>query len=266
MRIDADAIAVNAGGRPLLAGVTLSLRPGAFIGLIGPNGAGKSTLLRVLAGLSPPAAGTVTYDGTPLSRLGRRRLARAVAYLPQDGPVHWPLTAEAVVMLGRLPHRGLMGGVTDADRAAVERALTVTDARHLRHRIVGTLSGGERMRVLLARALATEPALLLADEPVSALDPRHQLAAMALLRASARGGTGVVAVLHDLTLAARFCDRLILLADGRVRADGPPAAVLTDPLLAGAYGIAVHRGTVDGAPYLLPWATLPPLAEKETVR
>lgn len=257
MRIDAHSLAVQAGGRPLLSGVSLSLQPGAFTGVIGPNGAGKSTLLRVLAGIAPPAAGTVTYDGVPLARLGRRRLARAVAYLPQDGPVHWPLTAEAVVMLGRLPHRGLLGGITQADRTAVDRALTVTDARHLRHRITGTLSGGERMRVLLARALATEPALLLADEPVSALDPRHQLAAMALLRASARGGTGVVAVLHDLTLAARFCDRLILLARGAVRADGPPAAVLTDPLLAGAYGITVHRGAVDGTPYLLPWSTLP---------
>ncbi|XKH37412.1 ABC transporter ATP-binding protein [Azospirillum doebereinerae] len=150
----------------------------------------------------------------------------------------------------------MLGGVTAADRAAVERALARTDTLHLRRRIVGTLSGGERMRVLLARTLATEAALLLADEPVAALDPRHQLETMALLRDAARSGTGVVAVLHDLTLAARFCDRLILLSDGAVLADGPPDQTLTDANLRDAYGIAAHRGRVGDRPFLLPWTAL----------
>ncbi|CAO3426092.1 ABC transporter ATP-binding protein [Azospirillum doebereinerae] len=265
MRIDATDVSATAGGRVVLSGVTLGLRMGEFVGLIGPNGAGKTTLLRILAGLAPPSAGTVAFDGDGAA-VGRKApdrqaLARRIAYLAQDGAVHWPLCVEALVMLGRLPHRGRLGGVTTADRAAVERALATTDTLHLRRRVVGTLSGGERMRVLLARALATEAALLLADEPVAALDPRHQLEAMALLRDAARSGsgsgTGVVAVLHDLTLAARFCDRLVLLSGGTVQADGPPDRVLTDERLRDAYGIAVHRGRAADQPFLLPWTTLP---------
>ncbi|MBP2227864.1 iron complex transport system ATP-binding protein [Azospirillum agricola] len=264
MRIDATAVSATAGGRGILSGVTLGIEAGRFTGLIGPNGAGKTTLLRILAGLAPPAAGSVTFDGESAARIGRRALARRIAYLAQDGPVHWPLRAEALVMLGRLPHRGTLGGITAADRTAVERALTTTGTLSLRHRIVGTLSGGERLRVLLARTLATEASLLLADEPVAALDPRHQLETMALLRDAARAGTGVVAVLHDLALAARFCDRLILLADGAVRADGPPEAVLTDERLRDSYGIAVHRGAVDGQPFLLPWTALSSASPKDT--
>jgi len=256
MRIDATGIEARADGRAILRDVHLGVRTGEFVGLIGPNGAGKTTLLRILAGLAPPAAGRVLLDGRDIDQTERRALVRSIAYLAQDGAVHWPLRVEALVALGRLPHRGRMGGVSKADRTAVDRALATTDTAGLRRRIVGTLSGGERMRVLLARALATEAPLLLADEPVAALDPRHQLDCMALLRGLALAGTGVVAVLHDLTLAARFCNRLILLSDGGVRADGPPDVVLSDHHLRDAYGVAVHRGTAAGQPFLLPWESL----------
>ena len=159
--------------------------------------------------------------------------------------------------LGRLPHRRAYSGPSAADRAAIEAALEAADVGHLRARTLHSLSGGERARVLLARALAVQAELLLADEPVAALDPLHQLQAMALLRSVARSGSGVVAVLHDLTLAARFCDRLIVLAGGRVLADGPPS-VLTDAVLAAAYGVDALRGEHGGEPFIVPWTASKP--------
>jgi iron complex transport system ATP-binding protein len=254
MRIDAEEVTVRIGERAILDGVTVAAQPGEFLGLIGPNGAGKTTLLRLMAGLAQPAGGRITFDGRDANKVDRRALARSVAYLAQDGAVHWPLRVEALVALGRLPHRGAWGGFSADDEQAVERALQATRTSTLRHRTVGSLSGGERMRVLLARALATEAAMLLADEPVAALDPYHQLDAMALLRRLAREGMGVVAVLHDLTLAARFCDRLMLLSNGRVLADGAPDSVLSDENLRAAYGIAAHRGRIDGEVFVLPWS------------
>ena len=160
--------------------------------------------------------------------------------------------------LGRLPYRRPFSPPSAADRAAVEAALAAAEVVELRRRPIGTLSGGERARALLARALAVEAEMLLADEPVATLDPLHQLRAMGLLRAAARKGAGVVVVLHDLTLAARFCDRLIVLADGRVVADGPPAAALTDAVLAAAYGVKALRGERDGEPFVVPWRSATP--------
>ena len=161
-----------------------------------------------------------------------------------------------MVALGRLPHRRPFADLTEADRAAIANAFAAADASAFRERSLGSLSGGERMRVLLARALAVEAEMLLADEPLVGLDPRHQLEAMALFRRIAAGGTGVVVVLHDLALAGRFCDRLVLLDGGRVLAEGPPAAVLDDGNLARAFGIAVARGDRDGEPFVLPWQAL----------
>ena len=245
-----EGIAVALGSRPVLRGVDAAVRPGELLGLIGANGAGKSTLLRVLAGLRRPDRGVVRLDGADLRGMAPHRLALARAYLPQDAAAHWPLTVEEVVRLGRLPHRRASAGA--GDEAAVGRALERTGTAPLRGRAIDTLSGGERMRVLLARALAVEAPVLLADEPVAALDPLHQLRIMQVLRGLAEGGAAVAVVLHDLILAGRFCHRLMLLHDAAVLADGPPGLVLTDAHLGRAYGVSVRR--TDGL--VVPWSPL----------
>lgn len=255
MSLSTQSLDLTVDGRAVLAGIDLALEPGRFVGLVGPNGAGKTTLLRVLAGLLPPTKGAVTLDGAPLDRLSREARARRIAALFQGAGVGWPMQVRAVVALGRLPHRRAFAGLSGADAAAVSRAMAATGIADLAERLEPTLSSGERMRVLLARALAVEAAWLLADEPITALDPAHQLDAMALLRDTARGGTGVVAVLHDLTLAARCCDRIVVMEAGRIVADGRPEDALTDARLAATFGVSVRRGQApDGTPYILPWA------------
>jgi iron complex transport system ATP-binding protein len=163
------------------------------------------------------------------------------------------MRVETLVALGRLPHRRPFQGHDAADRHAIERAMTAADVAYLRTRTMGQISGGERLRVLLARALAVDARVLLADEPIAALDPLHQLQVMELLRMIASEGRGVIVVLHDLALATRFCDRLILLARGGILVEGAPAHVLTDAHVAEAYGVEVVRGERDGVPFLLPW-------------
>lgn len=193
--------------------------------------------------------------------------ARRIACLFQASPAGWPMPAEEIVALGRLPHRLPFGDLQKADHAAISRAMRATDTLHLRGRPDTALSSGERMRVLLARALAVEAEILLADEPVTALDPGHGLDTMALLRTLARAGTGVVAVLHDLTLAARFCDRLVVLDRGGIVEDGPPAAALTDGVLHDVFGIEAVRGSAGGEAYLVPWqrtAMAAPLREENS--
>jgi iron complex transport system ATP-binding protein len=256
MRITAEHVSLNLGGMPVLASVDLDLRSREIVGLIGPNGAGKTTLLRLLAGLQTPDEGRVRYDGKGLSEIGASDLARRVAYLAQGAQVQWSLRVDHLVALGRLPHRRPFRGENVADKLAIEAALIATETAQLRHRSFRTLSGGERMRALLARALAIEADMLLADEPIAALDPLHQLQAMDLLREIARQGTGVVVVLHDLTLAARYCDRLVLLAKGRAIADGPPS-LLSDALIEAAYGITALRGEHQGESFILPWSIIP---------
>jgi iron complex transport system ATP-binding protein len=257
MRIEARGIAVRANGTAILDGIDLTLEPGQMVGVIGPNGAGKTTLLRVLADLQPAARGSVLYNGVAASQLGRTTLARRLAYLAQGSVVHWPLTVAHLVGLGRLPYRRFWGPHASDDARAVTEALRATETESLRHRTLATLSGGERMRVLLARALAVEAAALLADEPIAGLDPYHQLHVMELLQKTARRGTTMVVVLHDLTLAARFCDRLVLLDAGRVVADGAPEAVLNAANLAQVYRISVLRETHERALYVLPWRRQP---------
>ena len=237
MKLEARNVTVTARGRAIVNDAGLSLAPGELVGLIGPNGAGKSTLLRSLLGISPRDAGSVTLDGQDFGAMPAPARARAIAFLPQDRRVEWRLTAHDVVMLGRYPHQAGFGGPTPADREAVARAISAVEGEALLDRPISVLSGGERTRILLARALAVEAPLLLADEPIAALDPYHQLHVMEILQARARSGAGVLAVIHDLTLASRFMDRLILMNAGRIIANGPPTAVLTPQNLAQTYRI-----------------------------
>ncbi|WP_084175007.1 ABC transporter ATP-binding protein [Afifella pfennigii] len=254
MIISASGIGVKRGGATILESVHAVARPGEMVGLIGPNGAGKSTLIEVMAGLRKPDLGHVFYDGRLAASVPRRKLARRLAYLEQGAKVDWPLAVEKIVALGRLPHAGVFSARDrEADADAVKRAMQAADVLAFAERAFTSLSGGERARVLLARALAVEAEILLADEPTDALDPLHQLNVMELLRRTAHRGTGIVVVLHDLTLASRFCDRLILLSGGRVAAEGAPDDVLTDNNLAECYGVRSLTGVHGGRRFIVPW-------------
>lgn len=253
--LTAQDIHLARGGRPVLRGADFTLAAGECVGLIGPNGAGKSSLLSVLTGLLPADAGTVILAGRPLADWPRQERARRIGYLEQGAASHWPLRVDRLVELGRLPHAspwGKAGGA--ADQAAIARAMAQCEVTPLADRVVTTLSGGERARVMLARALAGEPGILLADEPAAGLDPHHQIAVMELLARLAGEGAAVTVVLHDLSLAARYCTRLCLLdAAGHVAIDAPPAAVLDSGQVEAVYGIDLVRGSRDGIPYALPW-------------
>lgn len=232
-----EDLSIARGGRSLLRCVSFAAAAGEFIGIVGPNGAGKTTLLRALAGLETPFAGEVSLDGVAVADMTARRRARALAYLPQSREIHWAVTAEAVVSLGRFsygaPHR-----LGPADRAAVEAALAAADCGSFRSRVASTLSGGELARVHLARALAAGTPMLIADEPTAALDLRHALSISALLRAKADAGGLIVAALHDLDLARRFCSRIIVVNAGAIIADGAPPGALGGTVLRQVFGVA----------------------------
>jgi iron complex transport system ATP-binding protein len=248
-KISAESVVVRLGGNLVVDGATLDLRAGELAVLIGPNGAGKTTLVRALAGLIP-AEGRIAIEGRALASFAPRERARRIAYLPQGHGFHWPMAVTAVVALGRHPHGDVFSGVTDADRAAVERALVATDTLPFGARSVTELSGGERARVALARALASEAPILITDEPTTSLDPRHQLAVMALLANIAHGGTAVLAIVHDLVLAARFADRILVMDQGRLVADGAPREVITRERIAAVF--AVEAEIIESAKGPLP--------------
>jgi len=237
--VEARGCVVRLGRRLAVDGADIAVDAGEVVGLLGPNGAGKSTLMRALLGLVPAAGALALGDARGPRAIAARR-ALLAAWLPQAREAAWPITVAALVMLGRRPHRRPGRAPSAADHAAVAAALTRMDLDGLRDRPADALSGGELARALIARALAQETPLIVADEPTAGLDPAHQLALMAAFRALAAEGRGVLVSLHDLALAARWCDRLVLMAAGRVVADGPPRAVLTPPALAAVYGVRAH--------------------------
>lgn len=235
-----SGLSVRLGETQVLAGLDLTLRRGEVTVVVGPNGAGKSTLLSVLAGLRKPDAGKATVDGADIFAMPTRQRAQKIGFLPQLNEVAWDVDAETLVSLGRIPFTGLGGG-SALDRAAVQRAMAAADVQGFKTRVVNSLSGGERGRVLIARALAGEPDWLLADEPMTGLDIAHQLDIARLFQTLAKDeGRGLVVTLHDLTLAARIADRVVVLSHGVIVADGAPDAALTPAIFEQAYGVTAR--------------------------
>ncbi len=241
------------GPRAVVDRVTLGVEPGRCLAVVGPNGAGKSTLLRLLAGILPARSGTVTLLDRPLAALRRRDIARTVGFVPQLVAMTFPLTVRELVEQGRAPHLGPWRPPGDVDRAAVARALARVHLVEQAATGVENLSGGERQRALLARALASEPRLLLLDEPATALDVRHQLDLVAVLRELLVDGVGVVLVVHDWNLALRLADEVVVLDRGVVRASASPAEILQGPVLSEVFGVSVELlHTADGSPVVVP--------------
>lgn len=246
-----DGVTVKRSGKTVVMDLSLDIGGGEFVCVVGANGAGKSTLLKAIAGLLPLEGGTIKLDGAPLSTFAPRDLARRIAYLPQDRIVHWPLAAERVVALGRIPHRAFAAGESDGDRAAIVAAMTRMDVTQFAQRPIATLSGGEQARVLISRALAQSAGVIIADEPTAGLDPRHALTVFDEFRQLTRSGTTIVTALHDLSLAARYATRVIVMSCGKCIANGPPAQVLCSDVLREAFDVDARIVQVDGVPLIL---------------
>lgn len=252
--IVAEGLRLGYDGPDVVHGVDLAVAAGAFTALVGANACGKSTLLRGLARLLTPRAGRVTLDGTDVARLAPRALARRVAVLPQSPVAPEGIRVADLVAHGRYPHQGLFRAHRSDDDAVVARTLAATGTADLADRRVDELSGGQRQRVWLAMVLAQEPEVLLLDEPTSALDVAHQVEVLDVLRDQARAGRTVVLVSHDLTLAARYADELVVMAGGLVVARGEPGATLTEDVVERAFGIRarVLADPDTGRPVVLP--------------
>jgi iron complex transport system ATP-binding protein len=247
---------VKLAGRLVLKNISLALSAGHLVALVGPNGAGKTTLLRALAGLVA-SDGVIEVGGAALSSLRLSERARRFAYLPQGHIVHWPLPARDIVALGRYPHGASdPARLTPRDRDAVLRAMQLTDVVEFADRRATELSGGERSRVALARVFAVEAPVILADEPTSSLDPRHQIDVMKTLRQAADNGALVIVVTHDLGLAARFADALLVLSDGRLVSQGAAAEALSETVMAEVFRISAYRAEYQREAVIVPWAEI----------
>ncbi|MCV9910008.1 ABC transporter ATP-binding protein [Brucella sp. HL-2] len=240
-----DNLDVSLGRKPVLEAVGFEAGEGELIGLIGPNGAGKTTLLRAILGLTS-STGNILLDGSDLRRMQVADRAKIIAYLPQERDVAWPVTVKTLVSLGRSALKPAFAGFDHTDETVVETAMKRMGVAELASRPANELSGGERARVLIARVLAQDTSIILADEPVAGLDPAHQLELMELFAGLAQENRTVIASLHDLGLAAKYCTRLIVLDDGRLIADGTPEDVLTSALLRDVYGIDAQLMKIDG--------------------
>jgi iron complex transport system ATP-binding protein len=253
-----DRVSAGYRDRAVLSDVSIVIESGQVTGLVGPNGAGKTTLLRVALGLLDTTQGEVRVLDRNLRDWPRDGRARAMAYLPQGADAHWPVEAQRLVALGRMPHRAPFASLSPEDAIAVDKALTRCDAAQFVSRRMDELSAGERARVLLARALATQAPVLLVDEPAAHLDPVHQLRLMELLREEAAQGAAVIVTLHDLALASRFCDEIVVLQSGHVVSQGTADEALSDGVLATAFGVTALKISALAREQLpiIPWRRL----------
>jgi len=259
-RMEASGVTVTRGGKAIVGDVSLAMESGMFVGLLGPNGAGKSTLMSVLAGLLQPDAGSVALDGRALGDIDPRELARTRAFLPQSPRAEWPVSVERLVALGLTPQLPAFGGLPAALKAQVSAVIEQFDMQEHSDQPVTTLSGGELARAMLARALVGDPDVLMADEPLAGLDPRHALEGVARLRALADGGKLVIASIHELTMAARFATHIAVMREGRLVAWGPTADTLSSALLHDVFEVDACV-TAPGTPTaIVDFVASPPVA------
>lgn len=255
MRISAEGVDFSFGNVKVLEDVGIVAEKGSFIGVIGPNGSGKTTLLRILSKVLKPSGGVIHLNGNKLSELSQRKVARDLAVVPQDTSVNFDFTAYEVVLMGRTPHKGRLERESQKDLDMTSDAMVKTETYSLRNRLITTLSGGERQKVIIAKALAQQPKVLLLDEPTANLDIRNQIEIMDLIGQAVKEKdiTAVMAI-HDINLAARYCDEILMLKTGRIYAAGSPASVLTSENLEAVFGIAsvVKKNAADGSIHIIP--------------
>ncbi len=238
--LELDNVSVSIGGTQIVKSISFGVKPGEFVALLGPNGAGKTTIIRAITGLTP-YAGSIKLDKREVSDIEAYKRGKLMSYIPQGHDVHWPMRVRDIVGLGRLPYRPMFSAEVHEDQIAIDEALEITDLKTLSDRKFDQLSGGEKSRVMIARALATEASLLLADEPTAALDPYNQLHMLELLRSYADKGRCVIAVLHDILLAAQFADKVVLLKNGHCMEVGPSEKVLCEDNLKEVYQVQASQ-------------------------
>lgn len=253
----AEEVTFSYDTRLVIERASLNVQVGEFVGLVGPNGSGKTTLLRLLIGFLPVSSGEILLCGERLSKLSRNAVARRITLVPQDTRIDLAFRVREVVSMGRTPYLGRFRPEGREDKVAVKVALRVTETEYLAERLVTELSGGERQRVIIARAIAQDTQIILLDEPTSNLDVGHQLEILELVRSLTRQGRCAVAALHDLSLAARFCDRILLMSGGRLVADGTPHEVLTEANLGRYFGIQARLEDDEGTGGLMIWPLAP---------
>jgi len=240
--VASDVCLQAGGGTKIVQDASLSLKPGELVAILGPNGAGKTSLLRILLGITKATSGSAELNGEDCYSMSPNERARIVSYLPQRRPLAWPFRVHDIVALGRFAHGAALGRLSPVDKAAVVDAIDACKLGELQHRSTDNLSGGELARVHFARAIATKTPLLIADEPVAELDPKHQILVAELIRQFVNDGGGALVVLHEVALAARFADRLIWMKNGRIIAEGSPQASLNSKIMQDVYGVRAHVG------------------------